>query len=539
MSKRSAEDSLENTFQKQKMDVSGISNAKNVQLFRYAKKVRLPRKVNKGLFRAAQLKQAAYNKARSAQIASEVAATEPMEWDGDGAYRRKRRSYRKRRTFRGRGGYLGNQAGSWLANAAMSTPYGAALRPWAPAVSSMAGAAGSWLEDQGVSRAKRWLGMGAYDQGNQLITDMGRMDSSTMRSTGDETGDIFITKREFIQDIIAPANGALAQTAFTTVVQAQINPGLTTLFPWLSQIAQYFEEYCFHQLIFEFKSAISGGNQNSGGTITMVCQYNPANLPFTSKQAMEQYDYSASSKIEDNLFHGIECDPAKKGGNTFEYVRTAAVPSGQDIKTYDLGSFQIAVSGIPANFNANTLIGELWVNYTVRLSKAKLQGGINAVTNFEQVNVAGTAMNQWFASGNTVSAAQFLTNPSIAVAVIKGQDNYRLKAYAPNAYQLGIVFPVGTVAPGNYSVYVDCYLNNGTNIISALPILTAVQNVTISDTTVLPNTIAAVSATNMIARANITITNSLADSAILVDFGATAVKFSNIHVILTPQNFTF
>ena len=405
MSKRSAEDSLENILQKQRMDVSGISNAKNVQLFRYAKRVKLPRKVNKGLFRAAQLKQAAYNKARSAQTAAEVAATEPMEWDGDGAYRRKRRSYKKRRTFRGRGGYLGNQAGSWLANAAMAHPYGAALRPWAPAISSMAGSAGSWLEDTGLSAARRFMGRGAYGA-NQLITDMGDYQSPNFSSAGDETGDLLITKREYIGDVLSTGT-----ISFTTPYFLTLNPGLAATFPWLSNIAQYFEEYEFKQLIFEYKSMISAGNQNSGGTVSTVTLYNPTSTAFTNKQALEQYDYSTSCKAEESCYSGVECDPNKRGGNTFEYIRTGTVPTGQDPKTFDMGTFQLSLSGVPTGYSAGTILGELWVNYTVRLSKAKFS---NATT----VSILNNASYQQTAPLNAGTIASLLSGVTSAASAI-------------------------------------------------------------------------------------------------------------------------
>ena len=120
------------------------------------------------------------------------------------------------------------------------------------------------------------------------------------------------------------------------------------------------------QVIFEFRSTVVEGNNTAAGTVIQCCQYNPANALFTSKSAMENYEYAHSHKVTDSSHFGVECDPGKRGGSPIEYVRTDDNYVG-DIKNFDLGKYQLAINGCPAQ-----TIGELWVHYTVRLSKSKI-----------------------------------------------------------------------------------------------------------------------------------------------------------------------
>ena len=213
-------------------------------------------------------------------------------------------------------------------------------------------------------------GSGAYDHtSNQLINPSGP--SRHMSSSPDETNDITIIHSEFLQDLTPTS------TSFQTLYATHINPGLSAdvfdgieyhAFPWLSQIAQYYEEYEFEQLMYTVKSMVTEGNSTAQGSIIHATQYNPSNDLFTSKISMENYEYANSHKVTDHGQHGIECDPMKKSGNASEYVRTGSVPIGQDIKTFDLGIFQIAANNCAANLS----IGELWVSYKIKLKKAKI-----------------------------------------------------------------------------------------------------------------------------------------------------------------------
>lgn len=219
-----------------------------------------------------------------------------------------------------------------------------------------------------------YTGHGAYSVGNNLVSGTEESNSVPMFSgTGNETGDIVITHREYLTDIFGPT------TSFN-VQSYPINPGLDQTFPWLSQIACNYEEYEFSQLLFEYRSTTTDiGSTTNGqcGTVIMATNYNAASLPFSDKATMMEYAHAMSVKTTENMVHGVECDPNKLGGSFRKYVRTGPinyVPGGtlyQDLKTYDHSLFQYALANSPTGFQ-NQVIGELWVYYTVRLSKPRL-----------------------------------------------------------------------------------------------------------------------------------------------------------------------
>jgi len=296
------------------------------------------------------------------------------------------------------------------------------------------GELGDWASDQFLKKAKRYMGMsgsGDYQgsPGNMFSsstngnlrdlsgvhTEVNQLINKNEPSIGvavhrDETNSITITHTEYIADI-TPTLGGFQNQFFLAV-----NPGLSGTFPWLSNIAQFYEEYEFRQLAFTFKSMVTEGNANAAGTIVMCTQYNPTNPAFTSKQTMENYDYANSGKVTCDVHHGIECDPTKHGGSAIEYVRTGAIPTNQDLKTYDLATFQLATNG--AYTTSALTLGELWVSYSVVLRKTKIPA-------IGQSGITTAAFARWSLNNVTVtnlfgSIAPTLTNGNISGFVLSG-----------------------------------------------------------------------------------------------------------------------
>ena len=218
------------------------------------------------------------------------------------------------------------------------------------------------------SAAGRIMGHGEYT-GNSLMAGSNTATVPTFRSANDETGALTVMKEEYIQDVLSSINFANDQF--------QINPGDPGLFPWLSQIAQNYEEYEFDGLVFFYKSVASdttiltGTTSSSNlGTVMMACNYNAAAAAFTQKDDMVSYSDAKNAKITENIAFGVECDRFKKALGGLLYIApNGTVPVGEDPKTYNAGSFQIATNQCQ---NTGGQIGELWVSYSVTLRKPKL-----------------------------------------------------------------------------------------------------------------------------------------------------------------------
>ena len=287
---------------------------------------------------------------------------------------------RKRFGYSGRGRYVGNTGFSgrgalWGRNmgSALGGALGSRFGAFGTSIGSqLGGFAGDKLSDMAESGVKSLAnyvsGRGGYDLGggnsglnvNSLINN--GMSTRHIGSLGDETNAITISHTEYIGDITPSTDG------FQTQYFLALNPGLPQTFPWLSNIAQFYEEYEFVQLIFNVKSLVTEGNSDSKGSVILATQYNPLSPAFRNKQQMENYDFANSAKVTQDMHHGVECDPRKNSGSAIEYVRTGAIPAGQDLKTYDLATLQIATNGAKAGLT----VGELWVTYKVVLRKTKL-----------------------------------------------------------------------------------------------------------------------------------------------------------------------
>jgi hypothetical protein len=201
---------------------------------------------------------------------------------------------------------------------------------------------------------------------NDIVNGGGASVVPSFKPLGDGNG-VCITHREFISDIFGPETaGGFQNTVYS------INPALVRTFPWLAQVAANYEEYTMRQLIFTYRSTVTDFVANNGqvGSIIMATQYNPSDSPFASKQDAMEYDLAESGKVSMNMLHGVECDPKQLSGAAGKFTRAGPVTGSQDLKQYDWGNLNVAISNIPAQFE-NQALGELWVSYTVELRKPK------------------------------------------------------------------------------------------------------------------------------------------------------------------------
>lgn len=267
-------------------------------------------------------------------------------------YKHLRKKYVGRKNVRA----LGNLAGGFAGNAAAMAA-GKMLGPQAGAlIGGIAGKATS-----------KFIGGGRGNYNTNVLVDGSSYTPMSFASMTDEQGDMICTHSEYVRDIY----GNPADSDFE-VQCLNINPGLEQTFPWLSQIAQNFDEYVMIQCLFTFRSTLTdviSDNNGQVGQVVMVTQYNVDKTAFAQKHLMMQYNGSQSSRSTESALHGIECDPAKLSGTEGKRIRTKPLAKG-NLMDYDHAKFQLAVSNTPVGI-ANQTIGELWVSYKVLLRKPK------------------------------------------------------------------------------------------------------------------------------------------------------------------------
>lgn len=282
----------------------------------------------------------------------------------------------KAATIRGSGGYYQS---NFVKRANKIIPKGAFSKVGG-VIGGLYGAPG--LGSAAGSLLSKIAGFGAYRVKSNSLINEGES-PAYMHSSNSS---LKVRHREYIADVTSSS----VASAFSNVTYA-LNPGLSNTFPWLSSIAQQYEQYRISGMIFEFKSlsadtVVAASTNTYIGGVVMATNYNAVANAFTSKQQMENAEYTTSCKPSECVYHPIECAPVSVPTNQL-YVRTGAIPSNADLRMYDLGLFQIATFGVAAT---NVILGELWCTYEIEFTKPisnAASGNLNLTDHFKLTGV--------------------------------------------------------------------------------------------------------------------------------------------------------
>lgn len=275
------------------------------------------------------------------------------------------------------------------------------------------GVLGSALGSGAQALFRRITGYGDYKVVSNSLMGMGdgKMAVDSLPQFSGMGRGIRISHREYILDVISSATaGAFSSTDFL------IQPALQASFPWLSAIAEQFEEYKINGMIFEFKtmSADALNSTNTAlGSVILSTQYNVLHPTFVNKVQMEQHEFSVSGKPSCNILHPIECARGESMA-TVLYTRNGPVVTG-DQRLYDFGRFTIASTGLQGT---SVNIGELWVSYDITLFKPRVQDSSDLADHYQ----LGTGISTSAYFGSTLPTATstsdmgtVLTNTTITI----------------------------------------------------------------------------------------------------------------------------
>jgi len=154
--------------------------------------------------------------------------------------------------------------------------------------------------------------------------------------------------------VVATVNGS---TLFSIPFNANINPGLATLFPWLSKIAANYEQYNFERLEFRW---VPIAPTSTKGNVILSPNYDASDPVAVSEvQLVNSYgtiDFPCWKpsvlKMDRTAMHAL--GPRK-------FIRTFAVAG--DPKTFDVGIIYLGTN----NEVDASAIGKLFVSYDVNL----------------------------------------------------------------------------------------------------------------------------------------------------------------------------
>lgn len=247
------------------------------------------------------------------------------------------------------------------------------------------GALGKVLGKGAGSLFKRITGYGDYKVKYNTIANG---DQVPMLSNSGNARSVMISHREYIADVISSSTAG----AFNISTYA-IQPALLSSFPWLGNVAESFEQYRIHGMVYEFKtmSADALNSTNTAlGQVIMATQYDVNADAFVNKQQMENYEFGMSCKPSVSMMHPIECAP---GDTPVQVLYTRSGDASGDYRLYDWGNFSIATNGCQGT---SVNLGELWVTYQIEFLKPRLSGSVDL-------------HDHWQLAGDVTSAAPFGT----------------------------------------------------------------------------------------------------------------------------------
>jgi len=312
------------------------------------------------------------------------------------------------------------------ANPKKATPFADAGHIVGSKISTMFNA--PWAKGVG-----RWLGSGIgqiFGSGDYQV--VGGNPSYNVLSNGNQIPKFntekqtnIICHREYLGDISGTTGFSLSNYP--------LNPGMPKTFPWLSTIAQNYQEYRFHGVIFEFRSLVTDFVTNGApGVVVMAANYNADAKNYTTKQEMENSEYAVSVKPTRDLIHGIECATEQTPMKQL-YIRSGSVPAGQDLRLYDLANFQFATQSNPTQN-----LGELWVSYCVEFFKPILPTDVGG-------NVRTTHVTRFSTSPTSpLGASALSTTGDLTVSVTPA--TFFAEVYPGNYYYLTIMWQGTTSA---------------------------------------------------------------------------------------------
>lgn len=201
-------------------------------------------------------------------------------------------------------------------------------------------------------------------QGTYTVAQNSLMNRGTLPlSFGENT--VVFKHSEMVSNIRSSVG--FAKAAFS------INPGEKSLFPWLSSIANNFEQWTPLGVVFSFKSTSSDaltGTNTAQGRVIMATEYNVLNsTAFPNANAMYNHEFSTSCKPASNMEHGIECKPTTMPTDVLYTRNNFNAATMGDKRLYDLGLFTIATEGMQA---AGNIVGQLWVTYHIQFLKKQI-----------------------------------------------------------------------------------------------------------------------------------------------------------------------
>jgi len=147
-------------------------------------------------------------------------------------------------------------------------------------------------------------------------------------------------------------------TSINTHFDQLINPCNSSVFPYLSTIANSFEQYIIHKLKFYVKTEAT---TSTPGSVMLVCNYDPSASAFTTKQQIMEYEGAVRGAPWQS---SVEYTYRPKNAlNRKMFNLYGSLPSSVSVNDYYAGRMQM----FSTNVTTGLIVGELYVEYDISL----------------------------------------------------------------------------------------------------------------------------------------------------------------------------
>jgi len=157
---------------------------------------------------------------------------------------------------------------------------------------------------------------------------------------------------------------------FTVERILNIQPGNSFTFPWLSIMAQGWEQYCFNSVSVRYHTR---AGTSTPGSVIIAPDYDASDNSPSSEAVASTYQ----DTVEDAPWKDIVCHLRKtalQGVNKRHFVRTGSLPDNADIKLYDAA--KVFLCSVDAS-SGNIPWGKVWIEYDIEFFVPQVppQGG--------------------------------------------------------------------------------------------------------------------------------------------------------------------
>jgi hypothetical protein len=198
---------------------------------------------------------------------------------------------------------------------------------------------------------------------------------------------IVVRHREFLMEVKSSAN-------FVVQANFPINPGMAETFPWLSRIANNYQQYRVRGMVYHYVptsgSAVASTNNALGSVMLQTSYRSTDSQPKNKIELLNEY-WATETVPSETMCHPIECNPNENPFNV-QYIRGFNVPVGENQLMYDLGQTYVATSGQQAD---NVTLGDLWVTYEIELKKPVIASNVTMGDTYRE------AVGSWPPSAST------------------------------------------------------------------------------------------------------------------------------------------